>query len=66
MSTHEIKADELWWTQFTFGDTEEAQAHLEWLEEQLEEETDPDKRRTLEDSIEEMCDVLFSAQFDLI
>lgn len=66
MSTHEINAKDLAWAEVTFSDTEEAQASLRWLQEQIDEESDPKRRKQLEDAADEISELLFQEMFDLI
>jgi hypothetical protein len=66
MSTHEITAADCTWAEFAFGDTEEAQGQLKWLKEQLDDETDPARRKEIEAHMDEISEVLFQAMFDLI
>ena len=66
MTTHEITAADCTWAEFVFSDTEEAQGQLKWLEEQLDDETDPARRKEIEAHMDEISEVLFQAMFDLI
>jgi len=66
MSTHEFTAKDLTWAEVAFSDTEEARGALRWLKEQLEDETDPQRRSVIESDIDEISKLLFQEMFDLL